>query len=83
MSNRETKTVEVELELEVYEDIANYCTFFDMDQEVFMNEMMQHIIKEKLNIIDTMRKGYAEMSRINLDICHEFEVCEKEVSTLF
>ncbi len=25
------------------------------------------------------RKGYAEMSRINLDICDEFEVCEKEV----
>lgn len=43
----------------------------------------QQISTENFKIYDTMRKGYAEMSRINLDICNEFEVCEKEVYAHF
>lgn len=44
---------------------------------------MIRFFKENKKNHDTMRKGYAEMSEINLDICNEFEGCEKDVSSKF
>lgn len=77
------KIVEVKLEADIYEDVAAYCAFFDIDHERFLNEITKTVITEKLNIVDTLREGYLEMAHINLEICREFEACEKEVSVQF
>lgn len=83
MSKKDMKIVEVKLEADIYEDVAAYCAFFGIDHERFLNEITKTVITEKLNIVDTLREGYLEMAHINLEICREFEACEKEVSVQF
>lgn len=67
----------------VYKVVKEYCSIANIDENEFVNSVMNYFLEENLIIYDTMRKGYAEMSRINLDICDEFEVCEKEVGAQF
>lgn len=68
---------------EIYQLIQNFCEESGFDENELVNGVLQHFLKESLNIIDTMRKGYAEMAHINLDISSEFEICEEEVSADF
>ena len=75
--------MKVNLAPAVYKEVKEYCAIADIDENEFVNSVMNYFLDENLIIYDTMRKGYAEMSRINLDICDEFEVCEKEVGTQF
>ncbi|EDP68892.1 hypothetical protein CAT7_06613 [Carnobacterium sp. AT7] len=67
----------------VYKVVKEYCSIANIDENEFVNSVMNYFLEENLIVYDTMRKGYAEMSRINLDICDEFEVCEKEVGAQF
>ena len=75
--------MKVNLAPAVYKEVKEYCTIANIDENEFVNSVMNYFLEENLIIYDTMRKGYAEMSRINLDICNEFEVCEKEVGAQF
>ncbi|WP_035054539.1 hypothetical protein [Carnobacterium pleistocenium] len=75
--------MKVNLAPAVYKEVKEYCAIADIDENEFVNSVMNYFLDENLIIYDTMRKGYAEMSRINLDICNEFEVCEKEVGAQF
>lgn len=79
MSNKDFKVVEVQLEADVYEQVQEYCALENLGEEELVSCFMTRFVKEKLNIIDILRKGYSEMAGINLDICNEFEACEKEV----
>ncbi|WP_407371513.1 hypothetical protein [Carnobacterium sp.] len=67
----------------IYKEVKEYCMIANIDENEFVNSVVNYFLDENLIIYDTMRKGYAEMSRINLDICDEFEVCEKEVGAQF
>lgn len=79
MSNKEFKVVEIHLEADLYEQVQEYCALEELEEKELVSCFMTKFVQEKLNIIDTLRKGYAEMAGINLDICDEFEECEKEV----
>ncbi|MBM6616045.1 hypothetical protein JTF06_14225 [Desemzia sp. RIT804] len=79
MNNKKFKVVEIHLEADVYEQVQEYCALEELEEKELVSCFMSKFVKEKLNIIDTLRKGYAEMAGINLDICNEFEECEKEV----
>lgn len=79
MNNKEFKVVEVHLEADIYEQVREYCALEELEEKELVNCFMTKFVEEKLNIIDTLRKGYAEMAGINLDICDEFEECESEV----
>lgn len=78
MDNKNFKIVEVQLEAEIYEKVQAYCALEDLEEKELINNELKRILKEKLHIIDTLRKGYAEMAGINLDICNEFEKSEQE-----
>lgn len=78
MDNKNFKIVEVQLEADIYEQVQEYCLLADLEEKELVNNVVKRIVNEKLHIIDTLRKGYAEMAKINLDICNEFEACEKE-----
>lgn len=67
----------------IYKEVKEYCAIANIDENDFVSSVVNCFLDENLIIYDTMRKGYAEMSRINLDICDEFEVCEKEVGAQF
>ena len=77
----EKRTVMIELEAKVYEDMANYCANLDLDIYDFMNELVHYFLRDSLKTLDTMRNGYKEMARINLEICTEFDGCETEVNS--
>lgn len=78
MDNKNFKIVEVHLEADIYEQVQKYCTLVELEEKELVNNVVKNIVNEKLHIIDTLRKGYVEMAKINLDICDEFEACEKE-----
>ncbi len=67
----------------VSKDSQSYDVQTNIKKFNSINAVVNQISEKNLTIYDTLRKGYAEMSRINLDICNEFEVCEKEVSAHF
>ncbi|SEL12481.1 CopG family transcriptional regulator / antitoxin EndoAI [Carnobacterium iners] len=80
MRNNDGRVFKISLNRHVYkesqsDDVQTSTTKFNS-----INAVVNQISEKNLTIYDTLRKGYAEMSRINLDICNEFEVCEKEVS---
>lgn len=78
MDNKNFKVVEVQLEAEIYEEVQAYCALENLEEEELIKNEFKRVLKEKLHIIDTLRKGYAEMAGINLDICNEFEASERE-----
>lgn len=82
MKTEDKKMMIVDLELEVYEELVSYCTQSDLNERELMNELVHYFLIDGLKMLDTMRKGYKEMARINLDICSEFDECETEVTSL-
>ncbi|MGX7394634.1 hypothetical protein [Carnobacterium mobile] len=83
MRNERDRVFKISLNRQVYENSQNYEVQTRVIKTNLTNAMVNQISKNNITIYDTLRKGYAEMSRINLDICNEFEVCEKEVSAHF
>ncbi|MER2064028.1 MAG: hypothetical protein ABS873_05210 [Alkalibacterium sp.] len=73
------KKMTIELEQSVYEEIEEYCQDANIEESELMNKMLQCFIKDTMNKMDAMRKGYAEMGKINLEICSEFDGCENEI----
>ncbi|MCA9766638.1 MAG: hypothetical protein KC455_09515 [Carnobacterium sp.] len=80
MRNNNGRIFKISLNRHVYKDSQSYDVQTSITKFNSINAVVNQISKKNLTIYDTLRKGYAEMSRINLDICNEFEVCEKEVS---
>ena len=83
MRNERERVFKISLNRQVSENSQNYEVQTRVIKTSLTNAMVNQISKNNITIYDTLRKGYAEMSRINLDICNEFEVCEKEVSAHF
>ena len=83
MRNERDRVFKISLNRQVSENSQNYEVQTRVIKTRLTNAMVNKISKNNITIYDTLRKGYAEMSRINLDICNEFEVCEKEVSAHF
>lgn len=83
MENKKIESLEIKLDGLIYQEIQEYCVKYSADETEFVNAVMIRFFKENKKNHDTMRKGYAEMSEINLDICNEFEGCEKDVSSNF
>lgn len=83
MRNERDRVFKISLNRQVSENSQNYEVQTRVIKTNLTNAMVNQISKNNITIYDTLRKGYAEMSRINLDICNEFEVCEKEVSAHF
>ncbi|WP_414839535.1 hypothetical protein [Carnobacterium sp. TMP28] len=80
MRNNNGRIFKISLNRHVYKDSQSYDVQTSATKFNSINAVVNQISEKNLTIYDTLRKGYAEMSRINLDICNEFEVCEKEVS---
>jgi CopG family transcriptional regulator/antitoxin EndoAI len=80
MRNNNGRIFKISLNRHVYKDSQGYDVQTSATKFNSINAVVNQISEKNLTIYDTLRKGYAEMSRINLDICNEFEVCEKEVS---
>ncbi|GEK92079.1 hypothetical protein [Alkalibacterium kapii] len=76
-----SKEMTIELKQSIYEEIEEYCQDADIEESELMNMMLQCFIKDTMNKMDAMRKGYAEMGSINLEICSEFDGCENEIHT--
>lgn len=83
MRNERDRVFKISLNRQVSENSQNYEVQTRVIKTSLTDAMVNQISKNNITIYDTLRKGYAEMSRINLDICNEFEVCEKEVSAHF
>lgn len=81
MKEQDNRKLVIELEPSVYEEIEEYCTEADMEKSELMSDCIQCYVKETMNKMDAMRKGYAEMGHINLEICSEFDGCESEAHT--
>ena len=79
MRNNNGRIFKISLNRHVYKDSQSYDVQTSATKFNSINAVVNQISEKNLTIYDTLRKGYAEMSRINLDICDEFEVCEKEV----
>ncbi|SEI61488.1 CopG family transcriptional regulator / antitoxin EndoAI [Alkalibacterium gilvum] len=73
------KEMTIELKQSIYEEIEEYCQDADIEESELINDMLQCFIKDTMNKMDAMRKGYAEMGRINLEICSEFDGCENDI----
>lgn len=83
MRSERDRVFKISLNRQVSENSQNYEVQTRVIKTSLTNAMVNQISEKNITIYDTLRKGYAEMSRINLDICNEFEVCEKEVSAHF
>ena len=79
MEEQRSKKMIIELDQSVYEDLVEYCVETNMEKTQLMAEMVKVCVRESMNKRDAMRKGYAEMAHINLEICSEFDGCESEV----
>lgn len=78
MREQQGKKMIIELDQAVYEEFEEYCTETDTEKSEVMTDLLQYFLKESMNTMDAMRKGYAEMAHINLEICSEFDGCESE-----
>ncbi|WP_034551332.1 hypothetical protein [Carnobacterium funditum] len=83
MRNNDGRVFKISLNRHISKDSQSYDVQTSINEFNSINAVVNQISEKNLTIYDTLRKGYAEMSRINLDICNEFEVCEKEVSAHF
>ncbi|MGB3161756.1 hypothetical protein [Carnobacterium sp.] len=83
MRNNGGRVFKISLNRHVSKDSQSYDVQTSINKFNSINAVVNQISEKNITIYDTLRKGYAEMSRINLDICNEFEVCEKEVSAHF
>ncbi len=83
MRNNDGRVYKISLNRHVSKDSQSYDVHTSINKINSINAVVNKISEKNLTIYDTLRKGYAEMSRINLDICNEFEDCEKEVSAHF
>lgn len=83
MRNNGGRIFKISLIRQVSKESQSYDVRTSIKKFNSINTVVNQISEKNLTIYDTLRRGYAEMSRINLDICNEFEVCEKEVSTNF
>ncbi|ALV22603.1 MAG: hypothetical protein RR548_09195 [Carnobacterium sp.] len=83
MGSEKGRFFKVELNRHITEDSQRYEIQSKINKNNLTNAVVDQFSDQNLTIYDTLRKGYAEMSRINLDICNEFEVCEKEASAHF
>ncbi|MEG0497949.1 MAG: hypothetical protein RR439_00155 [Carnobacterium sp.] len=83
MRNNDGRVFKISLNRHVSKDSQSYGVQTSINKINSINAVVNQITEKNLTIYDTLRKGYAEMSRINLDICNEFEDCEKEVSAHF
>lgn len=82
MSSKQKKTLRIELEPGIYREVEEFCLATDTDEDELMTELVQYFLKDGKHMLDTMRKGYIEMARINLEICTEFDGIEGEVTSL-
>lgn len=78
MEEQRSKKMIIELDQSVYEDLVELCLEINMEETQLMSELVKDCLKESMNKMDVMRKGYAEMGHINLEICSEFDGCESE-----
>ncbi|WP_208559609.1 hypothetical protein [Marinilactibacillus kalidii] len=78
MEEQRNKKMIIELDQSVYEDLVEFCVETNVEKTELMSQMVNYCIKESMNKMDAMRKGYAEMANINLEICSEFDGCESE-----
>lgn len=78
MKQHYSKQMIIELDQSVYEEFEEYCTDAGIEKTEVMSNMVQCFMKDMMNKMDAMRKGYEEMGRINLEICSEFDGCESE-----
>jgi CopG family transcriptional regulator/antitoxin EndoAI len=79
MEEQQGKKMIIELDQAVYEKFEEYCAETNAEKSEIMSELLHYFLKDNMNTMDAMRKGYEEMARINLEICSEFDGCENEV----
>jgi len=68
----------IEIDQQTYELFKEYCEETDSEKSEIVEDLMQYFLDECMNTMDAMRKGYAEMGSINLEISSEFNNCENE-----
>ncbi len=68
----------IELDQSIYEEFEEYCLDVDVEKTEIVSDAVQCLIKDMMNKMDAMRKGYEEMGNLNLEICSEFDGCESE-----
>ncbi|MCC5890495.1 MAG: hypothetical protein JJU01_07985 [Alkalibacterium sp.] len=81
MEEQHNKKMVIELDQSVYEEIEEYCYEENIKESELLSEIFQCFVRDTVNKMDAMRKGYTEMGRINLEICSEFDDCESEAHT--
>lgn len=82
MSSKQKKTLRIDLEPGIYREIEEFCMETDTNENELVAELVQYFLKDGKQMLDTMRNGYMEMARINLEICTEFDGVEAEVTSL-
>ncbi|PRY80943.1 hypothetical protein [Alkalibacterium olivapovliticus] len=81
MEEQNNKRMVIELDQSVYDEIEEYCVDADIEESELMSGIFQCFVRETMNKMDAMKKGYTEMGHINLEICSEFDGCESEAHT--
>lgn len=83
MEQHQSKKMTIEVDQRTYEMFKEYCEETNSDKSDIMEGLMQYFLEESMNTMDAMRKGYAEMASINLEISSEFNDCEDEAHSRF
>jgi len=79
MEQHQSKKMTIEINQQTYAQFKEYCEETDSEKSEIMEDLMQYFLKKRMNTMDALRKGYAEMGSINLEISSEFNSCENEV----
>lgn len=79
MEEQQGKKMIIEVDQAIYERFERYCEETNIEKSEVMSELLHYFLRDTMNTMDAMRKGYEEMAHINLEICSEFDECENEV----
>lgn len=79
MGSYETKEVTIELTQSTFEKFKEYCRDTSSEKSEIMEDLIRYFLDECNSTLVSMREGYKEMGKINLEICSDFKPCEDEV----
>ncbi|EKU93625.1 Uncharacterised protein [Alloiococcus otitis] len=80
MEEQQSKELTVKVDSGTYNAFQAYCEESSFDQDEIVEHLMDRFVDESRMMINQMRKGYAEMANLNLEIAAEFSECDNEVN---
>lgn len=75
------KEVVIKIDKEIYGRIEEYSHKTDQSEDLVLNRILGHSLKQFEKGYADLKQGYIDMGKINLEISREFTVSENEALT--